>query len=72
MGQVFNLGVRPRQADARWLGLHSWFEFIEGWYNPHRGYSALGYESPLGYERRYAGQDASERSKEELVGRWST
>jgi hypothetical protein len=23
------------------------FEFIEGWYNPHRRYSAIGYLSPL-------------------------
>ena len=29
------------------------FEFIEGWYNPHRRHSALGYESPMGYEKRY-------------------
>ncbi len=30
------------------------FEFIEGWYNPHRRHSALGYLSRLEYERRYA------------------
>jgi len=27
------------------------FEFIEGWYNPHRRHSALNYLSPLNYER---------------------
>ena len=27
------------------------FEFIEGWYNPHRRHSALDYQSPLNYER---------------------
>jgi putative transposase len=27
------------------------FEFIEGWYNPHRRHSALAYLSPLNYER---------------------
>jgi putative transposase len=27
------------------------FEFIEGWYNPHRRHSALAYESPINYER---------------------
>lgn len=29
------------------------FSFIEGWYNPHRLHSALGYESPASYERRH-------------------
>ena len=28
------------------------FEYIEGWYNAHRLHSALGYESPLSFERR--------------------
>ena len=28
------------------------FTFIEGWYNPRRRHSALGYLSPLAYERR--------------------
>lgn len=28
------------------------FEFIEGWYNPHRRHSALAYLSPLAYERQ--------------------
>ena len=27
------------------------FDFIEGWYNPHRRHSALAYESPITYER---------------------
>lgn len=29
------------------------FEFIEGWYNPHRRHSALNYESPMGYESKH-------------------
>ncbi|MGH9892419.1 MAG: IS3 family transposase [bacterium] len=29
------------------------FEFIEGWYNPSRRHSGLGYCSPLEYERRH-------------------
>ena len=28
------------------------FGFIEGWYNPRRRHSALGYLSPVEYERR--------------------
>src|SRR5208282_4020380 len=29
------------------------FEFIEGWYNPHRRHSALDYLSPINYERSH-------------------
>src|SRR6202451_733843 len=29
------------------------FEFMEGWYNPHRRHSALAYESPITYERNH-------------------
>lgn len=29
------------------------FDFIEGWYNPHRRHSAIGYLSPINYEYRY-------------------
>jgi putative transposase len=28
------------------------FQFIEGWYNPHRLHSGLGYLSPIDFERR--------------------
>jgi putative transposase len=27
------------------------FDFIEGWYNPHRRHSGLGYHSPINFER---------------------
>ena len=30
------------------------FDFIEGWYNPHRRHSALGHLSPINYERSRA------------------
>ena len=29
------------------------FDFIEGWYNPHRRHSALDYHSPINYERSH-------------------
>lgn len=32
------------------------FDFIEGWYNPHRRHSALGYLSPIEHERVYRDQ----------------
>jgi putative transposase len=35
------------QAEARMAV----FEFIEGWYNPRRRHSAIGYLSPVNYER---------------------
>ena len=35
------------QAEARM----AIFEFIEGWYNPHRRHSALDYQSPINHER---------------------
>jgi putative transposase len=37
------------QAEARMAV----FEYVEGWYNPHRRHSALDYESPINYERRH-------------------
>lgn len=35
------------------------FDFIEGWYNPHRRHSALGYLSPMNYERMFHVQAAA-------------
>jgi putative transposase len=29
------------------------FDFVEGWYNPHRRHSALGYKSPMQFERAH-------------------
>jgi putative transposase len=37
------------------------FDFIEGWYNPHRRHSALAYLSPLAYERAAAGNGTGNR-----------
>jgi len=43
----------PTHAAAR-LAL---FEFIEGWYNPRRRHSAIGYLSPINFERRLRRQE---------------
>jgi hypothetical protein len=40
------------QAEAR----IAVFEFIEGFYNPRRRHSSLGYLSPINYERRHEEQ----------------
>jgi putative transposase len=39
---------------TREVAYQSVFEFIEGWYNPHRRHSAIGYQSPLNFERAQA------------------
>lgn len=38
------------QAEARMAV----FDYIEGWYNPHRRHSGLGQKSPLNFERGHA------------------
>ena len=43
------------QAEARM----AIFEFIEGWYNPHRRHSRLGYHRPMDYERQTTQLQAS-------------
>ena len=38
------------------------FEWIEGWYNPHRRHSSLGYRSPVNYERAHERSARKRRS----------
>ena len=47
------------------------FDFIEGWYNPGRRHSALGYLSPIEYERVHRGQtEQTMRSSTALRTAW--
>jgi len=48
------------QAEARMAV----FDFIEGWYNPHRRHSAIDYLSPIDYERAYDALPASQCSEQ--------
>jgi putative transposase len=47
--ELINRRVWKTQTEAR-LAVFSW---IEGWYNPHRLHSALGYMSPNNFEMKY-------------------
>ena len=38
------------------------FQFIEGWYNPRRRHSALGYDSPIAHEQKHHGALAASYS----------
>ena len=44
--------VRLRTREEAELAV---FEFIEGWYDPHRRHSSLDYECPIGYEEKHWG-----------------
>lgn len=48
-----------RAFDSRAEARLAVFEFIEGWYNPHRRHSSIGYESPMSYERKHAARVGS-------------
>jgi len=45
--EVLNRRRFKSQAEAK-MALFDW---LEGWYNPHRRHSALGRRSPVNYER---------------------
>jgi putative transposase len=47
------------RSEAR-LGV---FDFMEGWYNPHRLHSALDYQSPINYEEEHHSREDREPEK---------
>lgn len=53
--EVLNRRCFKSQAEAKM----AIFEWIEGWYNPHRRHSSLGYRSPVNYERAHAARLAA-------------
>jgi hypothetical protein len=71
--EVLNRRRFRSQAEARM----AIFEWIEGWYSPHRRHSGLAYRSPVNYERAH--HQARARMAEllppsaadSLSGRWS-
>ena len=51
------------QAEARMAG----FSYIEGWYNPNRRHSALGYLSPVAFEQRMTAPGAAPETSSALA-----
>jgi putative transposase len=56
--EVLNRRTFKTHAEAR-LAI---FEWIEGWYNPHRRHSGIGRLSPNNFERRISQQDQARMS----------
>jgi putative transposase len=59
MAESFFATLECELIDRRRFKTHSEaeiavFDFIEGWYNPQRRHSSLGYLSPIKYEQRHA------------------
>jgi hypothetical protein len=55
--------IERESFDTKSEACLSVFEFVDGWYNPDRLHSRLGYQSPQRYEEEYHSQEYSQ-SKE--------
>jgi putative transposase len=53
--EVIDRRTFKSQAEAR-MAIFTW---LEGWYNPHRRHSSLGYLSPINYESKMLSNNAS-------------
>jgi len=67
MAESFFASLERELLDRRRFKTHAEakmavFEWIEGWYNPHRRHSSLGYRSPVNYERAHERSNASDKS----------
>ncbi len=61
--ELIDRSVFRTRIDAR-LAI---FDFIEGFYNPHRRHSAIDYFSPIEYEKRYNQKSEKEVAENDLL-----
>ncbi len=61
--ELIDRSVFRTRIDAR-LAI---FDFIEGFYNPHRRHSAIDYLSPIEYEKRYNQESEKEVAENDLL-----
>jgi len=66
MAESFFATLECELLDRRCFRTHSEaklavFEYLEGFYNPHRRHSSLGYRSPVQFERELNGQTRARR-----------
>ena len=53
LGRTHFHAPRSSRGQAHHQARKALFEFIKGWYNPHRRHHSLGQQSPMALERSY-------------------